>query len=187
MDDKKKRDVLKALQQYVPIKRDIGSLSVTKAPKYLARLLKNNEELKTFLADSRKALQQEGIKPEEIDVPLFTELVIYLKERTQSGAGEYVVGATATNKKKEREQQWNFDNDKEYIINVETEAWRERGRSREKDREEIIMQDKNFKVRGVGMNPAVLLKPELRSLFFPTQPMVTPELIKKIKEILDRD
>lgn len=192
MDANKKQEVLRTLQQYLPIKRDIQTFSVAKAPEYLAKLLKDEEELKAFLTNPQRAFQNVGIDPKEIDRDLFTTLLLYLKNRQEgkrpgNDQPKDVLGGTATKKEKEEHQMWSFDHSKKEKEEYKWSYDKERGYKAKREKEEIVMRDKEFKAKGVGINPVALLNPELRMLFFPMQPLVTPELVEKIKEILEKE
>jgi hypothetical protein len=214
MKNQKKKEVLKTLEQYLPIKYDIQDFSVAKAPEYLAKLLRDDEELKVFLCNPRQALQHEGVDPQEIDVDLFKALALYLRGRKEKGddgsqfaievgpkkeginqqevklpehdQARHALGASVNKKEKEQQNQWDFEHGSWLWRNVDSDAISIRGREATKVKGELVMKDKGFEVKGVGINPIDLLNPELRALFYPTQPLVTPELIRKIREILDK-
>jgi hypothetical protein len=187
MEEKKKQEVIQALEKYVPIKANIRSFTTEKAPEYLATILKNNDKLDSFLLNPEQELKANGISPEEINIPLFTELAIYLKNRqAHTKEGPMTTNPTKT---KDKGAQWEFDQSRSWIRKVESAVIHERGRSEQKVKEELLETKKDFDEKtektGIGMDSTILMNPKLRAHFFPAQPLVTPELIQEIKAILD--
>ncbi|MBN2654971.1 MAG: hypothetical protein JXR79_07685 [Nitrospirae bacterium] len=192
MDSKRSKEVINELKKYLPVKRKIAPSLPAKIGKYLSTLLKNEKELETFFADPEARLKKAGINPSQLDLDLFIELLVYLKgkkariEKWVPQPERSPLGESIKTKETETEQQWNFDHDSKYIFNVEHDYYSERGRQATKTKSEIVLKDKGFEKRGIGFDPSILLSPELRENYYPSQPLVTPELISKIKEILEK-
>ena len=58
--------------------------------------------------------------------------------------------------------------------------WRTKGAVEEKEKSEAYQTNKNFEEKGIETFKDKLLKYEVDLLFFPSQPLVTPELLEKI-------
>jgi hypothetical protein len=192
MDKKKTTEVISELKKYVPIKRKITLTPPDKIGKYLSSLLKNEKELESFFADPEKGFKKAGVNPAHVNIDLFIELLVYLKgrkikiEKWAPQPERIKLGESVRNKETETERQWNFDHDSKYIATVESDYYSERGREASQTKSEIALKNKGFDKKGVGFDPAVLLRPELKEHYYPSQPLVTPELLEKIKKILDK-
>lgn len=183
-----KLEIVNTLEQYLPIAREIGDVAVSNGSRYLVRLLKDDDELVKFLSAPRAALEQAAVETKGLDVNMFVELTLYLKSRMKEGskaAGR--PGARAAQKQKEQAQQWNFDNDRALIRDVESSWAYERGRNREKNTEEIVETNTQFKKDGRGQRPEKRFADEIAALFHPGQPLVTPELLAHIRSLLEND
>lgn len=183
-----KLEIVNALGKYVPITRDIGDVAVSNGSRYLARLLKDDDELRKFLGAPRAALEQAQVETKGLDVTMFLELTLYLKAKMKERAKTVGrLGQSAMKKQKEQAAQWKFDHDQWIWTEIESSWVRDRGRSREKNTEEILETKTEFHKDGRGQGPEKRFASEVAALFHPGQPLVTPELLEHIKSLLEND
>ncbi len=95
--------------------------------------------------------------------------------------------ATITNKETAAGYQWNFDMSSSWFFMIENSFWRSRGVYKEEASSQVNAVDYRFGIAGVEKWSDGLLKHEIGLLFFPAQPLVTPDLVAKIKENLSKE
>ena len=190
MDSKKKDEIIRTLEQYVPIKREIKMAAPRKLAEFIEKLLKSENEMQAYMENPLDSLQKAGIDPEEVTIDMLASLAIFLKERQISRQSEekpdsddYMVW------KKETQEAtiWQRNNDREQSWYYEW-AWKKsEGLKTNKDKSSYLTKTKKISGEDSKINPKLFWDPEIREFFFPAQPLVTPELIKKIKDMLDKD
>jgi len=200
-DKKLAKEVLKDLNQFTPLKRDIKKLSVTKLPQYVKQLMKSPNKLQAFLANPSSELKAAKIDPRDLDLEMVIDLVKYLQLSKEGKAAlgwdperpsRLHIGAQIKQKETDNQQKWDFQHKKSKYTKYETfmdyNIGEERGVKATKERGEHLMKDKGFeekaKKKGIDLHPELLLRPDLRNLYFPDQPMVTPELVAKIRRLI---
>jgi hypothetical protein len=184
MDKQKSSEVINILKPFTPIKRGIGPYPNKEVPNYMFKLLKNEEEYERYLKDPIKALKNEGIDTSKLDIDMFTELAKLLKRRITGKVPE-LPGIGIQSKETKTQTEVNFNNDRYILTNYENRVLWVKGTKSETTTGEFLAQNNTF--AGIGLDPDTILRYELEMLFFPAQPLVTPGLIEKIKEILEKE
>jgi hypothetical protein len=176
------RAVLSILRPYLPIRMRIGRTPVSKLPKYIATLLKSDAAYRAFKRSPEKAMRAKGIDPKIVSSRTLSELVKQLKARLVAIEENPIPGPddvmeSVSNKYKESAAEWNFDHSSWAITKYESRVIVSRGARQEKDKEEMTATTKHFEKEGIGLGIEEVIREELVSVFYPSQPLVSMELI----------
>ena len=159
--------VVDLLQPYVRVSEKIGPFPIPEVPEYMFRLVKNDREYAAFEKDPKAAMQRAGIPVDRVDVTLFAGLAKMLHERKHGIGVLDKIAETVTSKETSSHQEINFDSS---------------GRSAETKRGSHVGESTKFETSGIN-RPDDILRHEINLLFFPSQPLVTPELIEQIRNV----
>ncbi len=159
--------VVDLLQPYVRVSDKIGPFPIPEVPEYMFRLIKNDREYAAFEKDPKTAMQRAGIPTGRVDVALFAGLAKMLHDRKHGIGVLDQIAESVTSKETSSHQQINFDSS---------------GRSSETSRGSHVGENTKFETSGI-QKPDDILRHEINLLFFPSQPLVTPELIEQIRKI----
>ncbi len=171
------------LNPYLKIKVELNHPTTSMLREYMVKLVIDDTEFSMYLENPKQKLTEAGISLEEIDIPMITKLIEFLRERMSRHA--YMVQATTTVKETEIEQQYNFDHSESRWWGRESNCFRTRGIMRTKEKGEYISHTKNFDRAGIFR--ASLLHDDLDLAFFPSQPLVSQELLDKILEVVGEE
>ena len=182
MDVRKKKKVLGVLNSYAPIKGNIGPFGKNSdKANALVKLRKSPVAAERFLDDPEKFFKKENLTFKSIDEKeAFISLVNIIEDMQASKKkGGKKKKDIASKKKTKTMMKRNFDNKRGKFSSTESK--------REAAFEVNFGVDNDiFKIGDDGPVDlsASIMKGPLGSLFYPDQPLVTPELIDKIKKIL---
>lgn len=182
MDVKRKKKVLNVLNSYSPIKGNIGPFGEnSNKAKALVKLRKSPAAAERFLDDPEFFFKKEKLVFKGLDEKeAFISLVSIIEDmQARKKKGGKKKKDIASKKKTKTMMKRNFDNN--------------RGRFSSTASKREAAFEVNFGVdndilkigdEGPIDLSAAIMKGPLGSLFYPDQPLVTPELINKIKKIL---
>jgi hypothetical protein len=159
--------VVDLLKPYVRVSEKVGPFPIPEVPKYMFRLVKNDRTYKAFERDPEAAMKRAGIPTKSIDVAMFAGLAKMLHDRKHGRGILDHVAETVTSQETKTSQEINFDSS---------------GRSTETTRGSHVGESTKFETSGI-IKPDDILRHEINLLFFPSQPLVTPDLIERIKKI----
>lgn len=181
--------VMEVLKPFMPIKKEIKTYPDPKIPEYMFKLVKDDELYKTFSADPLTGVKQAGIDPATIDITIFSEIARILRARLQGlDVPPALSPDTVTRKERDEGVYYNFDWSASWFWGKEGyNIIYDRGSQSRKSRNEMVGTNRNWSRAGVGNLADEVLRHEINLLFFPAQPLVTPELIEKIKEKLSTE
>lgn len=154
------------LPTLAPIKRTIDFSPTLETARYMYHLVKNERERDAFFKDPKGSLVAAGLQRDAAKADLVVELVKDVASRVK-GRKPSDVFDSYTSKESDTHQQWNFDSS---------------GRSSETTKGSIVGEKTKFD--GFGLVEEIFENPELGKTFFPSQPLVTPELVTKIRQRL---
>jgi hypothetical protein len=175
------------LEPYIVVSSEIKGVPDKRLPEMMFKLLKDNGLYEAFEKDPDGTLRKQGIEPKAMDVKMFSSLAKMLRSRLAGQGSEPVwPGASIQKKEKNQGQDKNFDKSESWITIYESyyKVYKTKGTSSNKETSESMQTDKGFQERGVDTLSDSLLKYQINMLFFPSQPLVTPELLEKIKTAL---
>lgn len=176
--------VKSVLKPYVSISSEITRVPDKRLPELMLRLLKDKDLHQKFEEDPDEVLLKEGIDPKSLDVKMFSHLAKILHSRVlrrEYGLDrpEVTVQIKETNQSSNK----NWDHSESRFTNHESwvQVYKTKGTQNEKEKSESMQTERGFEERGVDTYDEKLLKYEVDMLFFPSQPLVTPELLEEIK------
>lgn len=180
--------VKSVLGPYVSISSEITWVPDKRLPELMLRLMKDKDLYQKFEQDREGVLLKEGIDPKSLDLKMFSNLAKILHSRVLRR--EYGLDrpeVTVQKKETNQSSNKNWDHSKSWITNHESwiEVYKTKGTRNEKEKSESMQTEKGFEESGVDTFDEKLLKYEVDMLFFPSQPLVTPELLEKIKASLN--
>ena len=168
--------------------------------------MKDEEQYKEFLTNQYDKLLNSGINPSEVDIIKLTEFVVYLydkqhsdevevlimeNDRTEkydsSDTNHHALGATSNKKETNEGSNVSWENKKESIFEYEQNWTKEGKRVSQTTKEKHSYKDNKMEEKGrsIRVLPKHFLRSDIRNLYFPEQPLVTPELVDKIKKLID--
>lgn len=148
---------------------------------YLVRLVKDADELRSFKNEPEVALRNAGVDPSKIRPDVLLRVAQSVADRLNAARIGDVVMDTVSTKESSSHQERNFDNSSSWYWNKDGyNVLYDQGHSSEKTTGEIVAQDHKFDGKSLYDFDNVV-RHELNMLFFPAQPLVTPQLIDKIK------
>jgi hypothetical protein len=159
--------VVDLLQPYVRVSEKIGPFPIPEVPEYMFLLIKNDREYAAFEKDPKAAMTRAGIPVDRVDVTLFAGLAKMLQERKHGIGILDKIAESVSSKETSSHQEINFDSS---------------GRSAETKRGAYVGESTKFETSGIN-RPDDILRHEINLLFFPSQPLVTPELIEQIRNV----
>ncbi|OOP56095.1 MAG: hypothetical protein AYP45_11090 [Candidatus Brocadia carolinensis] len=184
MQDKSIDKALEAVKPFAAIDKKIRPYADPKVPELMYKLVTDDIAYEHFSANPESALSNEGIDSSKLDVDMFASLAKTLRDRAQGIQEIAMLPATYSYKQQAAGFKWNFDNSSSWLFQVENWIWTSRGYYKEKSTSEDAAVDRGFRRSGVERLSDEILKHEIDLLFFPAQPLVTPELVSKIKQSL---
>jgi hypothetical protein len=178
-----------AARSFDPISGEIEPCSDRRLPELMLRLVKEDALYHKFAADRRAVVAESGIDPDLIDLEMFAGLAAVLRDRVLRGDKGFKAEEETIKSKASSEGTYkNFDNSESRFKNYDSNygIWRTKGVQASKTKSEDSYTNKDF--AGVSTGAAVehLLKSELCMFFFPSQPLVSPELVAAIKSTLKK-
>jgi hypothetical protein len=185
MQDKSIEKALDAVAPFAVIDKKIRPYPDPKVPEYMYRLVTDDAAHERFASDPVGALEKEGIDAKKLDVEMFVSLAGALRARARGETEFAMLPATYSTKQQTAGFKWNFSNSDSWLFMIENWIWTSRGYYKEKSAGEDSAVSRGFKRSGVESLSDEVLKHEIGLLFFPAQPLVTPELVAKIKQSLE--
>lgn len=182
--------VKSVLEPYISISSEIAQVPDRRLPELMLRLMKDEALYKTFEKDPDEVLLKLGIDPKSLDLKMFSNLAKILHSRIlRREYGFDWPAVTVQNKETNQSQDKNFDHSESWITAYESsyKVYKTKGTANEKEKSESSQTEKRFDESGVDTFDEKLLKYEVDMLFFPSQPLVTPELLEKIKASLNEN
>jgi hypothetical protein len=167
--------------EFEPIRFPLGPLYTDQVTEKVIQTIVDDEAYARFVIDPHRYLAAEGICRNNVSEMEIIELIQQLRYRASAPDNPQSLGATDQKKEKEKGTQWNFDNSKKYIAKVEGAYYAERGRSTEKETQELMQKDEGFKKNGSGDDAVARLLFSDDPDFSPAQPLVSPALLAKIR------
>ena len=164
---KRTSKVVDLLKPYVRVSEKVGPFPIPEVPKYMFSLIKSDRAYTAFEKDPKAAMKRAGIPLKSIDVAMFAGLAKMLHDRKHGKGILDHVAETVSSKETNTHQEINFDSS---------------GRSSETTRGSHVGESTKFETSGI-IKPDDILRHEINLLFFPSQPLVTPDLIEQIKKI----
>jgi len=156
-----------------------------KLGQFIAELVKSPRQLETFREDPERALKGSGISTNSIDSKLLVKVVDSIASKLLRPD---IVADSLTQRESSSNQERSFDNNASWFYNKDGyNVMYDQGHSSEQSKGEMVGQDKNFSGLGVNRSDLVVINEMLGKLFFPAQPLVTPELIEHIKQSAKRE
>lgn len=154
------------LPRLEPIRASIDLGHTLETAKYIYRVVKDERLQEVFFRDPRQALTDAGLGDEveyaEVVVQVVRDLISMDRD-----PHPIEIFDSYTKSESNTHQQWNFDSS---------------GRSAETTRGHITGE--NTKFDGYGLVEDLFTRPDFGEVYFPAQPLVTPELIHRIRERL---
>lgn len=174
---------IKSIKSLTPIKKELGNISADKRSKLLAKMIRDDELFDKANLDLKTVLDEFDISKSSIDDQVFLNLADYLRKlQREDLLPSNPIAKEMTSKEQDAGYKHNFNNKESWISNVESEAIYKRGTTQSKETQEYSFRDKSFKSDGLGINdPFIRYADELQRTYFPNQPLITPELMAKIR------
>jgi hypothetical protein len=164
------------------LERISGRISQNPQPglgKFLIELVKNRDALERFRADPAAALKVADLQPAGVNVRAVETLALSVIARIAAlGPGVPVLDAVSTSETSQSQDR-NFDHSSSWFTNYD--GWNvmhDAGHSSDQSSGSTVGQDKNFS--GFTTVPGEAQQAQL-ALFYPGQPLVSPELVAMIK------
>ena len=149
---------------------------------YLVKLAKNADEMARFRENPDAAMREAGVNPELAN----PEVLLRVAETVVDRLHDVVVPGgdiadTVTQKETSSSQERNFDNSSSWFVNKDGyNVMHEAGHSSEQSTGEMVGQDTKFDGLGLDHFDEVI-QHQMTDLFYPSQPLVAPELIDRIR------
>jgi hypothetical protein len=191
--DTGKQDVLVKLDKILE-KSDINNYSISKLPQLIQSVVGSENEYRDFLRSPYAFLLKAGLDPAEVDIDMLTEFVIFAFEKHNKEDVELLnavdddgipshLGATMNKQETDEGSNVNWENKVESTFWYEENVSTTGKRTSQKLKQKHSFKDKKMAEDGKTLRfaPENFLKPEIRHLFFPSQQLVTPELVEEIK------
>lgn len=148
---------------------------------YLVTLVKDREEMARFRDSPEQALKTAGIDPARVNPQIIGRVAEAIVTRWQTLLPDNPAADTLSTKELSSSQERNFDNSSSWYQNKDGyNVIYDAGHSSEKTTGEMVGQDKKFNGIEIGDFEEVI-RDELRAVFFPAQPLVTPQLVDMVK------
>lgn len=182
MDELEKK-ITRAVKPFVPLARDVTPSRNSKLVDYMFKLLKDARAYRSFAQDPAAGLAAQGIAANEVSIPMFVDLAKMLRDRAAGKDNPLGRVANSMTSESNTGYQYNFDHSKSATKDYATSTTTEAGMRSETSTNNAI--ETNTKFDGVGIKSQdEILRHELKLLFHPSQPLVTPELISVIRKNL---
>lgn len=147
---------------------------------FIVAVVKDPDRLASFRRDPERALAAGGIASAAVDVHLLGKVIDTIVSKISGPAD---IASTVTDKETSSHQETNFDHGSSWFWNKDGyNVMYDQGHSSEKTSSQIAGQDKSFSGLGPGRPDVTVVNEMLGKIFFPSQPLVTPELIDHIKQ-----
>lgn len=174
--------VFQILGRYEPLNAQVD-LTQTGGPEadYMYELVTDDGAYEAYNSDEATALTSNGLDPARMDVQRFTDLAAQLRERLKGGDRWTRVADSISQKETSEGQSANWDHSSSWLMNKDGyNALYDQGHDSSTDKSSDAGTSKGFE--GVGIrDPSEILRHELNLLFFPAQPLVTPDLVDQIR------
>lgn len=185
-----KQLTMRPLSGLISMSRPLRKSANHKVSELALQLVKDDLLYNKFAQDKKAVLQEAGVNPKSIDLNLFLTLVESLRKRGRAQGDEptEALGVTVQKKETSQSQDKNWDRSEKYIFSKEGQykIWRDAGTELDKVKSSFAQTENTFETRGVGVISTDLLNSEIGKLFFPNQPLVSPQLIEKLKLMLTK-
>jgi hypothetical protein len=151
--------------------------------KYMIDLIKDKEQFTEFKLDPSAALKKHGLDERIVNIDLLKKVVQSISDRITDQIGQGHVMENNIQRESSSYQDRNFDHSSSWFANRDGyNVIYDAGHSSQQSRSEMIGQERNF--GGISIDQSIqVIHHEINQLFFPAQPLVTPELIGKIKTL----
>jgi hypothetical protein len=151
---------------------------------YLVRLAKEPEEMARFREHPEAAMQAAGVSTKLVDAAVLQRVAQSVIDRLVEVEIPHDPGEVfdaVTERETHSSQEKNFDNSSSWFTNKDGyNVMHEAGHSSEQSTGEMVGQDTKFD--GLGLHHFdEVIRHKMNDLFYPSQPLVAPELIDKIR------
>jgi hypothetical protein len=161
-----------------------GSIDPHTDPKLgelMVRLVRDKDALARFRKAPEKELAAAGVDAKLIKPKVLETVVVSLADRLSRLRPGGDIMDTVSTKETSSHQERNFDHSSSWFANKDGyNVIYDAGHSAEKSSGEMVGQDKKFDGLELGDFEHVI-RQELAALFYPAQPLVTPQLVDQIK------
>lgn len=173
------------VRSFTKIAGQIEPYSDPKLGAYLVELVKDPETFARFKSDPAAALKAEGIDSKLVNAGVLQRVAQSVADRARRLRLPDVMD-TAASKDTSSGQDKNFDHSASWFQNKDGyNAIYDQGHTSEKTTSELVGQDQKFEADGVSLHDlGDVFRHELNQLFYPAQPLVSPELVDKIKSAM---
>ena len=170
------------VRSFTKIAGQIDPYSDPKLGAYLVELVKDPNAFARFKGDPAAALKAEGIDSKLVNPTTLQRVAQSVVDRARRLRVPDVMDSAAS-KESSTGQDKNFDNSASWFQNKDGyNAIYDQGHTSEKTTSELVGQDQKFETDGVTLvSLGEVFRHELNQLFYPAQPLVSPELVDKIK------
>jgi hypothetical protein len=163
------------------IGRDIDPSSDPKVGALLVQLVKSKDERQRFSDNPDEMLRRAGVDPSLVDIGVLKGVAESVAVRLEQIRPGDIFADTVTTKESSSNQERNFDHSSSWFANKDGyNVIYDAGHSSEKTTGEMVGQDHKFNGIEIG-DFSDIIRNDLNTLFFPAQPLVTPQLVDKIK------
>jgi hypothetical protein len=152
-----------------PVKRRLDFGPTLETAAFIYRMVKNDAERAAFFRNPTASLKAAGLEHETAHAALIVDLVKDVIEKQRRPSPDDVLDSY-TSKETDTHQQWKFDSS---------------GRSAETTKGEIVGEKTKFD--GFELVEEIFSNPEFSKTFFPSQPLVTPQLVQRIRQKLSAE
>jgi hypothetical protein len=148
--------------------------------KFIAGVIRDPRKMRTFRANPKRALRAARVSATSVDLKLLVSVINVIASKVRLPGS---VADTVTQKETSSSQERNFDNSASWYWNKDGyNVMYDQGHSSEKSTGEMVGQDKKFSGLELRRPDLKVINEQLGKLFFPAQPLVTPQLITQIKK-----
>lgn len=152
---------------------------------YVYKLVTDDSAYKLFKDDPKASIESGGLDPGLVMIDSFTGIVDQLRQRHKGLDSIFdEITTTSESSSTQTHSRTNFDNSSSSFFRYESSLsfFSERGTVTSNSTGENSDTTTDFKKDGEGFHPGDLLEHDIGLIFFPSQPLVTHELIEKIRE-----
>lgn len=170
---------------YLDIKQGKLKKPDPKLVSYVYKLVTDDSAYKIFKDDPKASIESSGLDPGLVIIDSFTEIVDQLRQRLKGRESIFdEITTMDESSSTQTHSRTNFDNSSSSFFKYESSLsfFSKRGTVTSNSTGENNSVNTDFKKDGEGFHPGDILEHEIGLIFFPNQPLVTHELIEKIRE-----
>lgn len=181
MTDDLHLNAINVVKSFTKIGGEIEPHTDPKLGAFLVNLAKSGEDLERFRQNPVGSLESAGLDPSLVKVDVLQRVVESVADRLANLRINGPAMQTMWDRESSSHQDRNFDHSSSWFVNRDGyNVMYDAGHSTEQSTGQQAGQDRSFSGAGLeGIEAAI--RQDLNTLFFPAQPLVTPELVDKIK------